>query len=30
MNRNPAQNFIYPYRAGSTGTAFQTQFVVAY
>jgi hypothetical protein len=30
MNRNPAQNFIYPYRAGYTGTAIQTQFVVAY
>ena len=30
MNRNPAQNILYPYRAGSTGTAIQTQFVVAF
>lgn len=26
----PAQNFIYPYRAGYTGTAIQTQLVVAF
>ena len=30
MNRNPAQNILYPYRAGSSGTAIQTQFVVAF
>ena len=30
MNRNPAQNFLYPYRAGYTGTAIQTQLVVAF
>jgi hypothetical protein len=30
MNRNPAQNFLYPYRAGYTGTAIQTQFVVVF
>jgi hypothetical protein len=30
MNRNPAQNVLYPYRAGYTGTAIQTQFVVAF
>jgi hypothetical protein len=30
MNRNPAQNFLYPYRAGYTGTAIQTQFVTAF
>ncbi|MFM1997448.1 MAG: hypothetical protein RLZZ111_1835 [Planctomycetota bacterium] len=30
MNRNPAQNILYPYRAGSTGTAIQTQFLVAF
>ena len=30
MNRNPAQNILYPYRAGSTGTAIQTQFMVAF
>ena len=25
INRSPAQNFLYPYRAGYTGTAIQTQ-----
>jgi hypothetical protein len=30
MNRNPAQNFLYPYRAGYTGTAIQTQLLVAF
>jgi hypothetical protein len=30
MNRNPAQNFLYPYRAGYTGTAIQTQLVMAW
>jgi hypothetical protein len=30
MSRNPAQNFLYPYRAGYTGTAIQTQYVVAF
>ena len=30
MNRNPAQNLLYPYRAGFTGTAIQTQFVMAW
>ena len=30
INRNPAQNFLYPYRAGYTGTAIQTQFVVVF
>jgi hypothetical protein len=30
MNNNPAQNFLYPYRAGYTGTAIQTQLVVAF
>ena len=30
MNRNPAQNILYPYRAGYTGTAIQTQFVMAF
>ncbi len=28
MNRNPAQNILYPYRAGFTGTAIQTQFMM--
>ena len=28
--RSPAQNFLYPYRAGFSGTALQTQFVVAF
>ena len=30
MNRNPAQNILYPYRAGYSGTAIQTQFMVAF
>jgi hypothetical protein len=30
MNRNPAQNFLYPYRAGYTGTAIQTQLFVMF
>jgi hypothetical protein len=30
INRNPAQNFLYPYRAGYSGTAIQTQLVVAF
>ncbi|MFM8636016.1 MAG: hypothetical protein ACKOEX_14605 [Planctomycetia bacterium] len=30
MSRNPAQNFLYPYRAGYSGTAIQTQFVVVF
>ena len=30
MNRNPAQNILYPYRAGYTGTAIQTQFMVIF
>ena len=30
MNRNPAQNILYPYRAGYTGTAIQTQFMVSF
>jgi len=30
MLRNPAQNILYPYRAGATGTAIQTQLVVAF
>jgi hypothetical protein len=30
MNRNPAQNLLYPYRAGFTGTAIQTQFMVLF
>ncbi len=30
MNRNPAQNFLYPYRAGYSGTAIQTQLVLAF
>ena len=30
MVRNPAQNILVPYRAGYTGTAIQTQFVVAF
>jgi len=30
MNRNPANNLLYPYRAGSSGTAIQTQFMVAF
>jgi hypothetical protein len=30
MNRNPAQNVLYPYRAGYTGTAIQTQLLVVF
>ena len=30
MNRNPAQNILYPYRAGYTGTAIQTQFMTMF
>ena len=30
MNRNPAQNILYPYRAGYTGTAIQTQFMMIF
>jgi hypothetical protein len=30
MLRNPAQNILYPYRAGYTGTAIQAQLVVAF
>jgi len=30
MSRNPAQNFLYPYRAGYTGTAIQTQLMVIF
>ena len=30
MNRNPAQNILYPYRAGYTGTAIQTQLLLAF
>jgi hypothetical protein len=30
IDKSPAQNFIYPYRAGYTGTAIQTQLVVAF
>jgi hypothetical protein len=30
MNRNPANNVLYPYRAGYTGTAIQTQLVIAF
>jgi hypothetical protein len=30
MNRNPAQNFLYPYRAGYSGTAIQTQLMVIF
>ncbi|NBW97144.1 MAG: hypothetical protein EBR28_10540 [Planctomycetia bacterium] len=30
MNKNPAQNFLYPYRAGYTGTAIQTQMFVMF
>ncbi|MFM8577861.1 MAG: hypothetical protein ACKOCN_03530 [Planctomycetaceae bacterium] len=30
MHRNPAQNFLYPYRAGYTGTAIQTQLMVIF
>lgn len=30
MHRNPAQNILYPYRAGYTGTAIQTQFMATF
>jgi len=30
MNGNPAQNLLYPYRAGYSGTAFQTQLMVVF
>jgi hypothetical protein len=30
MNRNPANNILYPYRAGYSGTAIQTQLIVAF
>jgi hypothetical protein len=30
IDKSPAQNFIYPYRAGYSGTAIQTQLVVAF
>jgi len=30
INRSPAQNFLYPYRAGYTGTAIQTQLFVMF
>jgi hypothetical protein len=30
MDNNPAQNFLYPYRAGYTGTAIQTQLLVIF
>jgi len=30
ISRSPAQNFLYPYRAGYTGTAIQTQFMVIF
>ena len=30
INKSPAQNFIYPYRAGYTGTSIQTQLVVSF
>jgi hypothetical protein len=30
MDKNPAQNFLYPYRAGYTGTAIQTQLLVVF
>jgi hypothetical protein len=30
INRSPAQNLLYPYRAGFSGTAIQTQFVLAF
>jgi hypothetical protein len=30
MVRNPAQNILYPYRAGFSGTAIQTQLMVAF
>jgi hypothetical protein len=30
INNSPAQNILYPYRAGYTGTAIQTQFCVIF
>jgi hypothetical protein len=30
INRSPVLNFIYPYRAGFTGMAIQTQYMVVY
>jgi hypothetical protein len=30
MNRNPANNILYPYRAGFSGTAIQTQLMVVF
>jgi len=30
MNRNPANNLLYSCRAGFSGTAIQTQFMVAF
>ena len=30
MSHNPAQNFLYPYRAGYSGTAIQTQLLVTF
>ena len=30
INRSPALNFIYPYRAGFTGAAIQTQYMVVF
>ena len=30
ISRSPAQNFLYPYRAGFSGTAIQTQLVLAF
>jgi hypothetical protein len=30
MVRNPAQNILYPYRAGFSGTAIQTQFMAVF
>jgi hypothetical protein len=30
MNNNPAQNLLYPYRAGYSGTAIQTQLMVIF
>jgi hypothetical protein len=30
IDGSPAQNFLYPYRAGFTGTAFQTQYMAIF
>jgi hypothetical protein len=30
INRSPAQNFLYPYRAGFSGTAIQTQLMLVF